>query len=157
MQSIRRVASSDRPKRRKGDSKFKIDLQDAYFHVPIHSNSRKYLCFAFKSKVYQLRVGLRPFGLNIGPQVFTHLGHTVAAYLHRQGISVIPYLNDWLIHHPVCQVLLYHQSQLQKSLDLVGFKCNEEKSELDLVLRIHLRLDQGRALLPGSKAWEIVA
>ena len=28
------------------------------------------------------------------------VGHTVAAYLHRQGISVIPYLGDWLIHNP---------------------------------------------------------
>ena len=31
----------------KGDYAFKIDLQDAYFHVPIHPSSRKYLRFAF--------------------------------------------------------------------------------------------------------------
>ena len=41
-----------------------------------------------------------PFGLNTAPQVFTRLGHTVTGYLHRQGISVIPYQDDWLIHHP---------------------------------------------------------
>ena len=35
---------------------FKIDLQDAYFHVPIHLSSRKYLRFAFENKVYQFRV-----------------------------------------------------------------------------------------------------
>ena len=34
---------------RKGDYAFKIDLQDAYFHVPIHPSSRKYLrCTSFK-------------------------------------------------------------------------------------------------------------
>ena len=38
--------------------------------------------------------------------------YTVTAYLHRQGISVIPYLDDWLIHHPDRQVLLRHQAQL---------------------------------------------
>ena len=38
------------------------------------------------------------FGLNTAPQVFTRLGHTVTGYLHRQGISVIPYLDDWLIN-----------------------------------------------------------
>ena len=127
---------------------------------PIHPSSRKYLRFAFENRVYQFQV--LPFGLNTAPQVFTRLGHTVTAYLHRQGISVIPYLDDWLIHHPDRQVLLRHQAQLLNTLDLVGFILNEKKSELDLTkdlefLRIHLRLDLGKALLPESKAWEIVA
>ena len=92
----------------KRDYAFKIDLQDAYFHVPIHLSSRKYLRFAFENRVYQFQV--LPFGLNTAPQIFTRLGHTVTAYLHRQGISVIPYLDDWLIHHPDRQVLLRHQA-----------------------------------------------
>ena len=113
---------------RKGDYAFKIDLQDAYFHVPIHPSSRKYLRFAFENKVYQFRV--LPFGLNTAPQIFTRLGHTVTGYLHHLGISVIPYLDDWLIHHPdweivarAChlsslRVLSYHQvSQLMGSLN----------------------------------------
>ena len=44
------------------------------------------------------------------PQIFTCLGHTVTGYLHRLGISVIPYLDDWLVHHPDRQVLLRHQA-----------------------------------------------
>ena len=144
----------------KGDYAFKIDLQDAYFHVPIHPSSRKYLRFAFENKVYQFQV--LPFGLNTAPQVFTRLGHTVSAYLHRQGISVIPYLDDWLVHHPDRQVLLRHQAQQLDVLDLVGFILNRKKSELDLTqdiqfLRIRLRLDLGEASLPESKAREIVA
>ena len=35
---------------RKGDYAFKIDLQDAYFHVPIHPSSRKYLRFTFREQ-----------------------------------------------------------------------------------------------------------
>ena len=120
----------------------------------------KYLRFAFESKVYQFQV--LPFGLNRAPQVFTRLGHTVTGYLYRQGISVIPYLDDWLIHHPDRQVLLRHQAQLINTLDLVGFILNRKKSELDLTqdlqfLGICLRLDLGEASLPESKAWEIVA
>ena len=69
---------------KKGDYAFKIDLQDVYFHVPIHPSSRKYLRFAFENRVYQFQV--LPFGLNTAPQVFTRLGHTVTAYLHRQGV-----------------------------------------------------------------------
>ena len=52
---------------KKGDYAFKIDLQDAYFHVLIHPHSRKYLPFAFENKVYQLRV--LHFSLNTAPQV----------------------------------------------------------------------------------------
>ena len=144
----------------KGDYAFKIDLQDAYFHVPIHPSSRKYLRFAFENRVYQFQV--LPFGLNTAPQVFTRLGHTVTAYLHRQGVSVIPHLDDWLVHHPDRQILQPHQALLIDTLDLVGFILNQKKSELDLTqdlqfLGIHLRLDLGRALLPESKAGEIVA
>ena len=47
---------------RKGDYAFKIDLQDAYFHVPIHPSSRKYLRFAFENKVYQFRSEHSPSG-----------------------------------------------------------------------------------------------
>ena len=82
----------------RGDYTFKIDLQHAYFHVLIHPDSWNYLLFAFKNKVYQFRV--LHFSLNTAPQVLTRLGHTVAAYFHRQEISVIPYLDDWLIHPP---------------------------------------------------------
>ena len=79
-----------------------------------------------------------------------------------QGVSVIPYLDDWLVHHPDRRILLRHQALLLDTLDLVGFILNRKKSELDLTqdlqfLGIHLRLDLGRALLPESKAGEIVA
>ena len=86
----------------------------------------------------------------------------MTGYLHRLGIPVIPYLDNWLIHHPDCQVLLRHQAQLISTLDLVGFILNRKKSELDLTqdlqfLEIRLRLDLGEASLPESKTWEIVA
>ena len=101
------------------------------------------------------------FGLNTALQFFTQLGHTVTGYLHRLGIPVIPYLDDWLIHHPDRQVLLRHQAQLISTLDLVCFILNRKKSELDLTqdlqfLGIHLQ-DLGKASLPESKGWEIVA
>ena len=77
---------------KKGDYTFKIDLQDAYFHVLIHPHSRKYLRFAFENKVYQFRV--LHFSLNTAPQVFTEYpprkpcrtdNTTVVAYIDKQG------------------------------------------------------------------------
>ena len=98
------------------------------------------------------------------PSSFYSFGAHGDSIPHRQGVSVIPYLDDWdwLVHHPDRQTLLPHQALLIATLDLVGFILNPKKSELDLTqdlqfLGIHLRLDLGRALLPESKAWEIVA
>ena len=50
---------------------------------------------------------LRLFGLNTAPQLFNCLGHPVAGHLHRQGISLIPYMNDWLVHPSNRDPLLY--------------------------------------------------
>ena len=46
-----------------------IDLLDAYLHIPIQPNSRKYLRFCHKSQVFQFTS--LPFGLATAPQVFT--------------------------------------------------------------------------------------
>ena len=80
-------------------------------------------------------IGLKQLNHHIvaAPQVFTCLRHRVAAYLHHQGISVIPYLDNWFIHHPDRQVLLRHQSQLLNILNMVGLRLNEAKSELEPV------------------------
>ena len=77
---------------RKGDYAFKIDLQDAYFQVPIHLSSRKYLRFAFdleeaslpQSKAWEIVARARhlsslrvqtysqvSWGHSIGPQVLS--------------------------------------------------------------------------------------
>ena len=131
----------------RGDYAFKKDLQDVHFHVLKHPDSRKYLRFAFENKVYQFRV--LPFGLNTAPRVFTRLGHTVAAYLHHQGISVIPYLDDWSsITLPPVSVITYTE------LNMVGLRLNEAKiSELGA----SVTFGSGRASLPISKAREIRA
>ena len=56
----------------KGDYAFKIDLQDAYFHVPIHPSSRKYLRFAFeKQGVPVSSATIRP---EYGPSGFYSIG-----------------------------------------------------------------------------------
>ena len=46
-----------------------IHLADAYLHIPIHPNSRKYLRFCHGSQVFQFTS--LPFGLATAPWVFT--------------------------------------------------------------------------------------
>ena len=105
---------------KKGDYAFKIDLQDAYFHVLIHPHSRKYLRFAFENKVYQFRV--LHFSLNTAPQVFSCL---------RQSGSLHPSSRD--IGNSISRRLVDTSPRLPSVTSPVGLRLNEAKSELEPV------------------------
>ena len=72
-----------------------VDLKDAYLQVPGHPSSRKFLQFVAWGKTWQFRVLC--FGLTTAPQVSTRVMAPVSAFLHRLGIRVLRYLDDWLI------------------------------------------------------------
>ena len=72
-----------------------LDLANAYWHVPIHRRFRPFLAVQDGETVLRFRV--MPFGLNIAPRVFTKLTRTVASMLTDQGVSVLMYLDDWLV------------------------------------------------------------
>ncbi|MEL7079690.1 MAG: reverse transcriptase domain-containing protein, partial [Cyanobacteria bacterium J06582_2] len=72
-----------------------IDLKDAYFQIPIHPESRKYLRFVFAGMVYQFRALC--FGLSTAPQVFTRVFTQVGRWLRLLNIRVLLYLDDWLV------------------------------------------------------------
>ena len=55
----------------------KIDLKDAYHHILVHVNIRKYFRFVVAGTVYQFRV--LPFGLSTAPREFTK---TLAPVVH---------------------------------------------------------------------------
>ena len=46
-----------------------IDFKDAYFHIPIQEQSRKYLRFHVRGQTYQFKA--LPFGLSTEPLEFT--------------------------------------------------------------------------------------
>ena len=55
----------------RGDWMFSVDLQDAYFQVPVHQESHLYLRFCVERCVYQFKALC--FGLSTAPQVFTRV------------------------------------------------------------------------------------
>ncbi|MES9881468.1 MAG: reverse transcriptase domain-containing protein [Sedimenticola sp.] len=105
-----------------------IDLQDAYLHVPIRPSYRKYLRFTICGRVFQFRV--LPFGLSTAPMVFTRLMKCVAAFIRKQGPSLIQYLDDWLIYHISREVLERHLSKVWEIVTRLGLLPNMEKSDL---------------------------
>ena len=80
---------------RPGDWMVSLDLQDAYLQVPVHHDSRRYLRFVVEGRTYQFRVLC--FGLTTATQVFTRIMAPVSAILHKYGVRMLRYLDDWLI------------------------------------------------------------
>ena len=71
-----------------------IDFKDAYFHIPIHSQSRKYMRFHLQGRSYQFKA--LPFGLSTAPMEFTVVAKEVKLMALQKGIRIHQYLDDWL-------------------------------------------------------------
>ena len=72
-----------------------VDFKDAYFHIPIQEQSRKYLRFHVQGRTYQFKA--LPFGLSTAPMGFTVLAKEVKLMAIRKGIRIHQYLDDWLV------------------------------------------------------------
>ena len=105
-----------------------IDFKDAYFHIPIHSQSRKYMRFHIQGQSYQFKA--LPFGLSTAPMEFTVVAEEVKLMALRQGIRIHQYLDDWLVRAPTLHTCLQHTQTLVTLCQELGWLVNKEKSEL---------------------------
>ena len=106
-----------------------VDFQDAYFHIPIQEQSRKYLRFHVQGRTYQFRA--LPFGLSTAPMEFTVLAKKVKLMAIQRGIRIHQYLDDWLVRARSQQICLRHTQILVKMCQNLGWLVNLEKSELE--------------------------
>lgn len=112
----------------KGDFMCTLDLTDAYFSIPVHQDSRKYLRFSFKDRFYQFIC--LPFGLNISPYIFTKLLRPVMSLLRVQGLSSVIYLDDILLVAPSADLCRTNVLTTSELLSRLGFIINYRKSQL---------------------------
>ena len=105
-----------------------IDFKDAYFHIPIHSQSRKYMRFHLQGRSYQFKA--LPFGLSTAPMEFTVVTKEVKLMALQKGIRIHQYLDDWLVRASTHDTCLQHTQTLITLCQDLGWLVNREKSEL---------------------------
>ena len=101
-----------------------IDFKDAYFHISINSQSRKYMRFHIQGKIYQFKA--LPFALSTAPMEFTVVAKEVKFLAMKKGIRIHQYLDDWLVRARSHQTCLQHTQTLVALCRELGWLVNEE-------------------------------
>ena len=70
----------------KGDYFVSIDLQDAYFSIPIHRDHKKFLRFFLGGQLFQYNVLC--FGLASAPRIFTKCTKPIQSTLRDKGLKI---------------------------------------------------------------------
>ena len=135
-----------------------IDLQDAFFGVPIAEAFQCYLAFVVDGVVYVFL--FLPFGLAVAPWAFTRVIRPIKGFCHKQGLALHSYLDDFLLLNPSRLGLLQDASYLLDVFHRLGLPVNHGKSRLEpsqLVeyLGVSFNLDLMTLSLPISKILSI--
>lgn len=105
-----------------------IDLSDAYFTVPIHEESRKYLKFRWEGKLFQFAT--LPNGLACALRLFTKLMNPVFASFRKKGWSCFQCIDDSIIMHESRVTCEKITRQIARKLRELGFFIHENKSRM---------------------------
>ena len=112
-----------------------IDPSDAYLHIPIHPNSRKYLRFCHRSQVFQ----------------FTSLtdNSTVVAYINKQGgthsaemCALLWKIMTWFHHYHITLKARHIRGCLNVMADLLSRSNQVQSTEWSLHLQVFKQICQ---------------
>ena len=137
-----------------------LDLQDAYFHVPVNWFFQIFLAFMVDHQIYVFQ--FLPFGLSVAPWTFSRIIKPIKAHIHILTIRFHTYLDDFLILSLTPKSLTDHLSYIISLLETLGFLINIQKSQLIPsqtieYLGVNLHLDSLLLSLPHSKVLAITA
>lgn len=111
----------------------KLDLSQAYFHLPIAHHHRRFLRLNYHHDPNQhqlLQMTCLPFGLSSAPRTFASLTNWVAEFLRSHGIRCVVYLDDYLLANQSRSQLCEDIAFTIKIMRLLGWTINLEKSVL---------------------------
>ena len=105
-----------------------IDLQNAYFSVPINKQFYRFLKFIWNGELWHFIC--LPFGLSSAPRVFTKILKPIYAWFRQQAIRCSYYIDDSLNMDQNYQVCLKNAKSMVAVLESLGFTINKQKSVL---------------------------
>ena len=103
-----------------------LDIAEAYTHIPMRPNLRRYLAFSYDNQLYFFHA--LPFGLNVAPFIFMQVLAWPLQCLQARGISILAYLDDIVVWHRDRDTLLAQMKQVMCFLREMGFRLNLAKS-----------------------------
>ena len=104
----------------------KIDLKDAYFHVPVSWLFQLFLAFMMDDRIYVFQY--LPFGLAVAPWAFTRIIRPVKGFLHKEGLRISSFLDDFLLLAESPEELNRISALVLDLFKRLGFSINKEKS-----------------------------
>ena len=104
----------------------KLDLSDAYLHVPLHKKFRPYMRFWHKGKAFQFTC--ISFGANFSPWIFSYLMSVCIKFFHKRNIQIANFLDDMIAKNLNPGLLSQQTVFVIKVLSFLGWTVNLKKS-----------------------------
>lgn len=135
----------------KKDFMVKIDLSQAYFHVPVTEHHQRYLAIYYQNQLYNMIC--LPFGLSTAPIAFARISNWIAGQLRQKNMRVVVYLDDFLLVNQDAQCFKNEAISALMFLTNLGWKINFGKSVLENVefLGIGWNTATGKKYIPQKK------
>ena len=106
-----------------------LDLRDAFLHIPIHKDSKKYLRFKWLNELLEWQV--LPFGLTCSPRVITKVLKPIIGFLRSTwGILISIYIDDILIQNLDPHLCSLHAQLVVLVLNSLGWGFKPEKCDI---------------------------
>ena len=105
----------------KNDFMTSVDMEQAYFSIPMHENYQKYLKFVWNGKLYKFTCLC--FGLKSASFVFTKVLKPIFTWFRQQGIRCTYYIDDSLNMNQDEVVCKNNTNTITSTFANIGFYC----------------------------------
>lgn len=105
-----------------------IDLQDAFYTIPLAEDVYKYFRFLHRDAMYEFTCLV--MGYSDSPRIFTKLMKPILAHLREQNVQVMMYIDDALIVHNSFNNCIESTEKFMSLITSLGFHISEEKSQM---------------------------
>ena len=105
-----------------------VDLENAYFSIPMSEKSQKYLKFVWNGTLYKFCCLC--FGITCAPFLFTKILKPVYAWFRQQNMRCSYYIDDSLNMNKEKAVCHSNTMTMVETLESLGFTINYKKSSL---------------------------